>query len=356
MPSSPGARRRPSALAVLLALFIVLAAGAPFYLSELQLFTAARMVILALFAVSLNLLLGRTGLVSFAHAAYFGVGAYAVALLSLHLELSPLLGVALALPVGAAFALVTGVVALRAVRLYFALLTLALSQLIYVIVFQWYDFTRGDNGIHGIEGPEFLDSVVWSYWTVFAIAAVGVAAIWLIGRSPFGAALEAIRENRQRAAFIGIDVKRYELASFVVAGAFGALAGSLFALFNREAYPNLLFWTANALPIFICLIGGLRWLVAGPVVGAIAYVLLEEGVTRNTQYPDLILGAILLAIVLLAPGGLIDVGERLLDRVRRRRTSGPSPRLGEGVSAPGDAGGTLASDPEARPPRLEAPT
>ncbi len=314
LASGPGRPRMAAWLAL-----AILATAAPFYLTELELFSATRMVILALFAISLNLLIGRTGLVSFAHAAYFGIGAYTVALLSLHLGWSPLVGVALALPVGAAFALVTGVVALRAVHLYFALLTMALSQLIYVVVFQWYDFTRGDNGIHGIEGPSFLDSTVNSYWAVLAVVAVGAAALAAVGRSPFGAALVAIRENRQRAAFVGIDVKRYELAAFTVAGAFAALAGSLFALFNREAYPNLLFWTANALPIFIVLIGGMRWLVAGPIVGAIAYVLLEEGVTRETQYPDLVLGGILLAIVLLAPGGLIGLADGLRERLRRRR-------------------------------------
>jgi branched-chain amino acid transport system permease protein len=301
------------------------AAAAPLYLTELELFSAGRMVILALFGISLNLLIGRTGLVSFAHAAYFGVGAYAVALPTLHLGWSPLAGVALALPVGAAFALVTGVVALRAVHLYFALLTLALSQLVYVVAFQWYDFTRGDNGIHGIEGPAFLDSTVSSYWAVLAVAAVGTAALAVVDRSPFGAALLAIRENRQRASFLGIDVKRYELAAFTIAGAFAALAGSLFALFNGEAYPKLLFWTAAALPIFIVLIGGMRWLVAGPIVGAIAYVLLEEQVTRGTQYPGLVLGAILLAIVLLAPGGLLGLGNDLLARLRRQRAGQPEP-------------------------------
>ncbi|MGH2970086.1 MAG: branched-chain amino acid ABC transporter permease [Solirubrobacteraceae bacterium] len=309
-------RRIPAAQWIVLG---VLAAAAPFYLTELELFTASRMVIFALFAISLNLLLGQAGIVSFAHAAYYGVGAYAVALLALHQGWSPLVGVAIALPVGAAAAFVTGLIALRAVRLYFSLLTLALSQLLYIIAFQWYDFTRGDNGIHGIGGPAFLDETVNAYWVVLAVATLGIAAIAAIGRSPFGAALTAIRENRQRAAFLGIDVKRYELAAFTIAGAFGALAGSLFALFNREAYPNLLFWTANALPIFVILIGGIRWLVAGPIVGAVAFVLLEEQVARETGYPDLVFGAIVLAIVLAAPGGLIGLAQSGWRSIRGRR-------------------------------------
>ncbi|MGZ8481875.1 MAG: branched-chain amino acid ABC transporter ATP-binding protein/permease, partial [Candidatus Limnocylindria bacterium] len=163
--------------------------------------------------------------------------------------------------------------------------------------------------------------------------------------SPAGAALTAIRENRLRAAFLGIDVKRYELAAFTLAGAFDSLAGSLFALFNREAYPNLLFWTANALPIFIILIGGIRWLVAGPLVGAVAFVLLEEQVTRETGYPDLVfgaillaIGAILLAIVLVAPGGLIGLVTSAWRRARRRpgEVAAPPPPV-----APRDGSGDV---------------
>ncbi|MGH2395000.1 MAG: ABC transporter permease subunit, partial [Candidatus Limnocylindria bacterium] len=129
---------RPSGGTLAWGMVAVAAAFAPFVLTELELFTASRIVILALWATSLNLLLGGTGIVSFAHAAYFGVGAYTVGLLWFHLGWSPLLGIPLAIPMGALVAVVTGVVAFRAVRLYFSLLTLALSQLVFVIVFQWY--------------------------------------------------------------------------------------------------------------------------------------------------------------------------------------------------------------------------
>jgi branched-chain amino acid transport system permease protein len=314
----------------------VLAVGAPYYLTEIELFTAARVVIVALWALSLNLLLGQTGIVSFAHAAYFGVGAYTVALVWRHLEWSPVAAIPLAIPVGAAIAFVTGLVAFRAVRLYFALLTLALSQLIYVIVFQWYDFTGGDNGIHGIEVPAFLDSTVNAYWFVLSVAAAGAAGLWAVTRSPFGAALQAIRENRLRASFIGLAVKRHELAAFTIAGTFGALAGALFAIFNREAYPNLLFWTANATPIFVVLIGGMHRF-AGPIAGAVVFVLLEETITRESEHSDLILGLILLAIVLVAPGGLTELAERLWRRLRAPRARPAS-----------------KSEPEAAEPATEA--
>jgi branched-chain amino acid transport system permease protein len=297
-----------------------LAALAPYYLTEIELFSASRIVILALWAVSLNLLLGRTGLVSFAHAAYYGVGAYTVALAWKHFDLSPLLGLPLALVVGALVSFVTGVIALRAVRLYFALLTLAISQLLYVVAFEWYGVTGGDNGVQGIAVPTFLDSTVNAYWFVLAVAACGTAVLAMIYRSPFGAALLAIRENRLRAAFVGIDVKRHELAAFTLAGTFAALAGALFAIFNREAYPDLMFWTASATPIFVILIGGM-YRFGGPVLGAVVLVLLQEAITRRTLYSDLVLGLVLLAIVLLAPGGLTEIGSRIRDRVRRPRAA-----------------------------------
>lgn len=294
----------------------VVAALGPFFLKEIELYTASRIIILALWATSLNLLLGQTGLVSFAHAAYFGIGAYAVALVWEHLGWSPLVGIPLSIPLGAVLAFVTGAFALRAVRLYFALLTLALSQLVYVIVFQWYSFTRGDNGIHGIDMPGFLDSIANAYWFVLAVMVVAMLGLRTIAASPFGAALVAIRENRQRASFLGINVKRYELAAFTIAGTFAALSGALFAVFNREAYPNLLFWTENSVPIFIILIGGMFrfW---GPLIGAVVYVLLEETVAGQTEYSHFILGVILLVIVLAIPGGIEGLGEKVLARFRK---------------------------------------
>lgn len=317
-----------------LAAFVLLL---PYYLGEVELFTASRILILALFATSLNLLLGQTGLVSFAHAAYFGLGAYTIALVAIHTEISPMLALVAAPFVAGAVAYVTGRFALRATALYFALLTLALSQLIYVIVFQWYGFTRGDNGIHGIEMPAFLDDIVNAYWFVAAVVLVGLAALSIVFRSPFGAGLSAIRDNRQRAGFIGIDVSKHEALAFTVAGAFAGLAGALFAIFNREAYPNLLYWTANATPIFIVLIGGMyRYL--GPLVGAVIYVLLDEQITRDTQYSNLVLGIILLVIVLAAPGGIIELGERLWAKLRGRSPDLASTGAGDAPVQPDPRG------------------
>lgn len=301
------------------AILLTVAIPAPLVLGELQLFTASRVIIYGLWALSLNLLLGQTGLVSFAHAAFFGIGAYSVGLVWLHLGWSALIGVPLSLVSGAAIAFVMGLVALRAVHLYFSMLTLAISQLLFVLAFTAYDFTLGDNGIHGIELPSFLADTAQVYWFVVAVAGLGVLALGFVWRSPFGAALQAIRDNRLRASFIGLHVRRYELAAFTVAGMFAALAGSLFAIVNRSAYPGLLDWTQGAVPIFVILIGGM-YRFYGPLVGAVVYVLLEEVVTRETLYSNLVLGAIFLAIVLVAPTGITGLAERVFGRLARRRS------------------------------------
>src|SRR6266566_6821498 len=172
--------------------------------ARFTLFLGTTALVLGLWAVSYNLMLGYTGLVSFAHAAYYGVGAYTVALLYDKLHLSPPAGLLMAPVVAGVLGLVTGWIALRAVRLYFSLLTLAISQLLFVIAFQWYDFTGGDNGVHGLTNPDALTDPTVLYYFVAAVVGLSLLLIFVIVRSPFGAALAAVRENRERARSIGI--------------------------------------------------------------------------------------------------------------------------------------------------------
>ena len=190
-------------------------------------------LVLALWSVSYNLMLGYTGMVSFAHAAYYGIGAYTVALLYQDLHWSVLPGLALSPLVAGLAGLITGFISLRAVRLYFALLTLAISQVCFVIAFEWYSFTGGDNGIHGISPPDFLINPTAQYYFVAAVVGVCLLIMFSLVRSPFGAALLAIRENRLRAASVGLDIKRYELAVFTISAAFAGVAGGLFTHVGR---------------------------------------------------------------------------------------------------------------------------
>lgn len=300
------------------------AAIAPLLASERQVFVLMVVLILAVFATSYNILLGYTGMVSFAHAAYYGIGAYAVTLLWVHLGWPALAGFLLAPFVAGAAAFITGLAALRATRLYFALLTLALGQLLYVVMFQWRGLTRGDDGIHGLEMPSFLLPTTNRYYFLLLLTAVALVIMGIAMRSPFGATLQAIRENRDRAGFLGIKVKRYELAAFTLGGAFAGYAGGMYALFDRGSFPLLLHWTTSAEPIFVTLIGGLNSF-AGPAVGAVIFGLLRDWITREFLYWGAALGAVLLGIILFLPGGIVEGVQRVTRWLRRRRGREPAP-------------------------------
>jgi ABC-type branched-subunit amino acid transport system ATPase component/ABC-type branched-subunit amino acid transport system permease subunit len=287
--------------------------------SRYLIFLGATALVLALWAISYNLMLGYTGMVSFAHAAYYGVGAYTVALIFKRYHLPILVGLAAAPFVAAAVGLVTGLVAQRAVRLYFSLLTLAISQLLFSIVFQWYDFTGGDNGI-SITVPDQLSDYTTLYYFTAVVVGFCFLLMFILVRSPFGAALLSIRENRQRAASIGIHVKAYELAVYTVAAMFAGVAGGLFVLYQQQAYPEMLYWTANAQPVVVALLGGTTTFL-GPAIGAFLYVVLDNAISKQFPYQfDIILGAIVLAVVLAVPGGVSDAPSvflRLRERFRR---------------------------------------
>jgi ABC-type branched-subunit amino acid transport system ATPase component/ABC-type branched-subunit amino acid transport system permease subunit len=293
--------------------------AAPLYLSPGDEYIAGLAVIAILLALSYNLLLGSTGMVSFGHAAFYGVGAFTVALLTTRLHGDALLGLALAPLIGAAFGLVAGAFALRAVHLYFSLLTLAVSQLLYVAAFEADTITGGDNGIHGIPIPDFLNDPTRVYYFVLGIVAIGAAVLFVITRSPFGAALTAIRENRQRAAFIGLRVRAYELAAFTIASSLAAVAGALYAVYDQQAFPGLMFWTESGIPVLMVLIGG-SGIFLGPALGAVFYTFLAAKVQSSTIYWDLIIGSVLLFVVLVLPGGLASLPERARALVARVRT------------------------------------
>ena len=293
------------------------------YSSRFAVFLATTALVLGLWAVSYNLMLGYTGIVSFAHAAYYGVGAYTVAILFDKWHWSLFWGLAAAPFVAGLTALVTGLISLRAARLYFSLLTLAISQILFAIVFQWTSLTGGDNGINGLVPPGLISDPVAGYYFIAAVVLICLTLMFVLVRSPFGAALAAIRENRLRASAVGINVKAYELAVFTAAGAFGGVAGGLYSIYNLDVTPGLFFWTENATPVVITLLGGTLAFM-GPALGAFVYTWLSNTITSTpawANYFDVVLGAIVLAIVLVAPGGVSSLPSlwwRLRTLYRRR--------------------------------------
>jgi len=308
--SWPLARRIPWTLVVFLA-----AACVPFVGSRYDTFLGTQIAIEALFAVSLNLLLGTTGLVSFGHVAYFGIGAYACGILMKTYGVPfwvafPAAGVSAALG-----ALIFGYFCVRLSKIYFAMLTLAFSQIVWAICFKWNDVTGGDQGLPNIPYPD-LDWMVLLpglghssigdrfYLMTLALVALSLAAVWKITRSPFGRMLTSIRDNPERAAFIGLNVRAYELAAFVVAGAFAGLAGALFGIFNRGVFADYVFWAKSAEVMIMTILGGMNYFW-GPPVGAFALVWLNQEITSYTEYWPFVLGAILLVLLYAFPGGIV---------------------------------------------------
>ena len=331
------------ALRGMVLLIVAGAVSAPLWLSPGDEYTAGLAVIAILFALSYNLMLGTTGMVSFGHAAFYGVGAFTVALVATKTHHSAIEGLLLSPLIGAASGLVIGAFCLRAVRLYFALLTLAVSQLLYVAAFEAYSITGGDNGIHGIPVPAFMADPNGSYYFVLAVVGVGALILLVITHSPFGAALHAIRENRRRAAFIGISVKFYELAAFTIAASLASVAGALYALYDQQAFPGLMFWTESGTPVLMALIGGMR-VFFGPALGAVFYTFLASKLQNTTIYWDLIIGAVLLFIVLALPGGLAGAPGTIRGALSRQRRSGDAP------SPPQSGAATTAPDTWNPPP------
>jgi len=293
----------------------LLASTVPWLGSRYDTFLAGQIVIDALFAVSLNLLLGTTGLVSFGHVAYFGVGAYVCGILMKTYGM-PFIVAFPAAGIGAGvFALVSGYFCVRLTKIYFAMLTLAFSQIIWAICYKWDAVTGGDQGLPEIPYPnldwmsvipglgELTDSARF-YLLTLALVAVSLAVLRRIVRSPFGRMLTTIRDNPERAAFIGLNVRAYQLAAFVIAGAFAGLAGALYGIFSRGVFADYVFWSKSAEVIIMTILGGMDYFW-GPPVGAMALVWLNQQITDYTQYWPFVLGSLLLLLLFVFPGGIV---------------------------------------------------
>jgi branched-chain amino acid transport system permease protein len=308
-----------------LVVLVVVLAALPYVISASLLLDVQAAIELALFACATNLLVGYGGLVSFGQGAFFGVGAYTVALMWLHWQTSFWLGFVVAPFAGALAAFLVGLIALRTRRLYFALLTLAFSQLFYVVVIQQESFTGGANGVFGNLLPSFLTNILNAYWFTLGVVVIGLIILWWITRSPFGMTLRAIRENRDRVQTLGVNVFRHQLLAFVFAGAFCALAGTLTVVHDGSANPNLFSWTESGIPVMMAVIGGL-YSFLGPVLGAFIYEIGRDVVLGSVSDWQLVFGVVLLVIVLFAPDGVLGLLQRGLPAtVRRRHRSSDAP-------------------------------
>jgi branched-chain amino acid transport system permease protein len=286
----------------------------------------------AIAALGFNLLLGYTGLLSFGHSAYFGVGAYTVAFIvrDLHvqsMELCILGGLLATLVVSALF----GYVCVRHTRIFFSILALALSQVLWSLAYKFFWVTGGTDGIRvprsaitllggliDFKGSGAYQKLIYSYYYyVLVLFVVAVAVMWVIVHSPFGKALQAIRDNETRAQFVGIRVRRYRWIAFVISGFFTGLAGALWVPLNGLTTPDILYWPFSGEIVFMTVLGGFRTFT-GPIVGAVAFNYLKVYAVASSQYWQLVLGCVLVFLVLVLPNGIIGTIAQVARKLRRR--------------------------------------
>lgn len=317
---------------VLFVLFLLV----PLLPGEFWTHVGTEILILGLFAMSFNLLYGYMGQISFGHAAFFGLGAYATAMLFTALKTPAgsigvpefLLSLLVGPPVAALGALIVGFFCVRLTGIYFAMLSLAFGELLFYIVFSWYSFTKGDDGIQGLLPPLYFQDAANYYYLTLAIVVVALLLMWRITESPFGYIMRTLRDNQRRAAFLGINVRLHMLMNFVIAGSFAGLAGALWGPFSRSVSPGLLGWQESGIAVFMTLIGGAGAFI-GPIVGSVIYTMLQAVVKMYTVYWPLTIGTIILLIVLFVPGGVLGlIDKRIKARQGRLSDAGEGARAG----------------------------
>jgi branched-chain amino acid transport system ATP-binding protein len=287
----------------------------------LTLTSATDVIIFAIACLGLNLLVGYTGLVSFGHGAWFGLGAYAAALIQRHLLPGQLLlPGALAVLMVAILALIVGFLILRRRGVYFALMTLALTALLYAIAFRWSDFTGGESGLGDVERPTVLGANLGDPWVYLVfVSVVGFLVVWFllrVVRSPLGSVLVAIRENEQRAAFQGYPTDRYKLRAFLLSASVTGLAGVLFVFHHRFASADPLTITFSGELLAMVVIGGMHSFL-GPALGALFYIIFREFLSLWTPDWLLYFGLLFVVFVIFSPEGLVGVGRRLIAPFRK---------------------------------------
>ena len=288
----------------------------PYVIPIFYLHVVVEALCMALLALSFNLLFGYMGQLSFGQAAFYGIGGYTVAMLVTKTDVPFFLTLPAGIVLAGILGLIVGYFCVRLRGIYFAILTLAFGQLIFVIIYEWYSFTGGDDGIQNIFPPGILQSPIWYYYFVLVIFIAATIFMLKMVNSPFGYVLKAMRENTERTEFVGINIRRYQLIAFIIAAAFAGMAGALWAPFNRSVSPFMLTWIVSGEPVMATILGG-PYVLLGPVVGTFIYILIHSFVLGFTYYWAFIIGCIIIAVVLFLPGGILGY---IQESVRARRT------------------------------------
>ena len=284
-------------------------------------------IVLGIAALGFNLLLGYTGLLSFGHAAFFGVGAYTSALLLKFFDIRSIeIYLAAGGLAGAGLAFLIGPIVARYTRIYFAILMLAIAQVLWSLYLKFYWITGGSDGVRvgrpivmGIDTSNlsYYDFQLLYHFYSLSIFVAMTYIMWRLVNSPFGYTLRAIRDNEERARFIGINVERFRIYALAISGFYTGVAGALYAPLNRLVTPELAYWTFSGEIIFITILGGFKSFI-GPVVGSIIYTFLESIAVSYTEYWQLLLGVLIIVIMIFMPGGITDLIERIHTRLKKQ--------------------------------------
>lgn len=318
---------RVNGLWVFFGLLVVMAL-LPFVASPYALLLMVPFFAYAIALLGFNLLFGTTGLLSFGHALFLGVGAYTASTLTSKFGvLSFELIVLTSAVVSALVAVIIGLLCVRYTRIFFGMLTLAFGMLFHSFLFKFYSVTGGDQGMRvlrplllGMEvrgGKTAFLTGPFYYYVLVLLGLLGIA-MWRITRSPFGLHLKAIRENAGKAAYVGVQIFRMRLASFVISAIYCGIGGTILAITTGLADPELAYWTHSGNLVFMAVLGGSGTFV-GPAIGALAFVLLQDFVMAITQYWRFVMGGVLVLLVIFLPQGLAGAFEMLISRKREDR-------------------------------------
>ena len=276
----------------------------PMALPRFYLYLLALILVTGLLATSLNIVLGYGGIYQFHHAVFYGVGAYGAAIMIAKLGYSPWLAFFAGPLLSAFLSLGMGAICIRLSKLYFGMLQISLGSLVWVVVYRWYTFTGGDDGIHGVPLPDLISTPKGSYYFTLLVTGACLIVMYLIVKSPFGSTLQGIRDNPVRSEAVGVNVKVQQLVALVIAGFFAGIAGVLFVVVDNSAFPDMLFWTLSLEILIICLLGG--WFTfLGPMLGAAIIVALRTFASTFTEYWTLVQGIILMLVIIFLPQGVL---------------------------------------------------
>ncbi|HXZ35079.1 MAG TPA: branched-chain amino acid ABC transporter permease [Thermodesulfobacteriota bacterium] len=290
---------------------------APVFLGEFYLTVLCEALVMSLLALSFNLLFGYMGQLSFGQAAFYGLGGYAVAMLMTKVQFNFWLSMVAGILVAALVGLLVGYFCVRLRGIYFAVLTLAFGQLIFFIVFKWHDFTGGDDGIQGVFPPEYLKSPVAYYYFILVVFLAAAFVLWKIIQSPFGQTIKSMRENSERTEFLGINLAKYQLITFVIAAALAGLAGAIWVPFYRSVAPSYLTWIKSGEPVMAAILGGPA-LFFGPVLGMFIMTFFHAWVLGFTVYWPVVMGGLILFIIFFLPGGILGYTQEKLKERREK--------------------------------------